>query len=89
MRRLHTTRISKTELAHYPGSGESASKGNGGSLQAKLDHFPNAFHESVEVFGLSMAAPQGRNGGDIISVFVSFDDNRELSLSFHETILVL
>lgn len=56
-------------------------------LQAKLDYFPNAFHESVEVFGLSMAAPQGRNSGDIIAVLVSLDDNRELSLRFHVTIL--
>jgi hypothetical protein len=34
-----------------------------------------------------MAAPQDRNGGDIIAVFISFDDNREFSLSFHELIL--
>ena len=34
-----------------------------------------------------MAAPQGGNGGDIIAVFVSFDDNRELPLGFHATIL--
>ena len=34
-----------------------------------------------------MAAPQDRNGGDIVPVFVPFDNNRELSLSFHEAIL--
>jgi hypothetical protein len=34
-----------------------------------------------------MAAPQDRNGGDIIAVFISFDENREFSPSFHELIL--
>jgi len=52
-----------------------------------LDHFPNAFHESVEVLGLGMAAPQGRDGGNVVAVFISFNHNGELPLSFHETIL--
>jgi hypothetical protein len=56
-------------------------------LQAKLHYFPNSFHESVEVLSLSMTAPQRRNSGDIIAIFVSFDDNRELSLRFHLAIL--
>ena len=34
-----------------------------------------------------MAASQDRNGGHIIPVFVPFDNNRELSLTFHKTIL--
>src|ERR1019366_5373194 len=34
-----------------------------------------------------MATPQDRNGGYVIAVFVSFDDNRELPLRLHELIL--
>jgi hypothetical protein len=34
-----------------------------------------------------MATPQDRNGGDIIAVFISFDDDRELSRGFHLMIL--
>lgn len=56
-------------------------------LQAEFNNLPNAPHECVEVLGLGMTAAQGGNGGDIVAVFISFDDNRELSLSFHETIL--
>jgi hypothetical protein len=56
-------------------------------LQAELNDLPHSFHKSVEILGLGMAAPQGRNCGDIIAVFVSFADNRELSLSLHLTIL--
>jgi hypothetical protein len=56
------------------------------SGQTEFDDFPNALHQSVEVFGLSVTALQHRDGGDV-AVFVPFDDNRKLSLSFHETIL--
>ncbi|MGB9202983.1 MAG: hypothetical protein WCB94_03305, partial [Terriglobales bacterium] len=56
-------------------------------LQAEFNDLSDTLHESVKVLGLGMAAPQGRNGGDIIAVFIPFDDNRELSLSFHQTIL--
>lgn len=59
----------------------------GESSQTEFDDFPNALHQSVEVFGLSVAAPQDRDGGDIVAVFIPFNDNRKLSLSFHETIL--
>jgi hypothetical protein len=69
------------------GFGDSAPRREGESGQTEFDDFPNAFHESIEVFGLSMAAPQDRDGGDIIAVFIPFNDNCELSLSFHETIL--
>jgi hypothetical protein len=34
-----------------------------------------------------MAAPQDRDGGDIVAVLIPFNDYGELSLSFHETIL--
>jgi hypothetical protein len=56
-------------------------------LQAKFNHLSNALHESVEVLGLSMATSQDRNGGDVIAVFILFDDHCELSLGFHKTIL--
>lgn len=56
-------------------------------LQAEFNDFPDSLHERVEILGLGMAAPQGRNGGDIIAVFIPFDDNGELSLSLHQTIL--
>jgi hypothetical protein len=56
-------------------------------LQAEFNDLPNALHESVEVLGLGMASPQGGNGGDVIAVFVSFDDNCELPLRLHEPIL--
>jgi hypothetical protein len=59
------------------------------SSQTELNGFPNALHESIEIFGLSMAALQGRNGGDIITVFVPFNDNRELPFRLHEPILTL
>jgi hypothetical protein len=69
------------------GFGDSAPRREVESGQTEFDDFPNTFHESVEVFGLSMAAPQDRDGGDIVAVFIPFNDNRKLSLSFHETIL--
>jgi hypothetical protein len=56
-------------------------------LKAKLNDFPNSLHESVQIFSLGVAATQGRNGGDIIAIFVSLDHNGELSLTFHRTIL--
>jgi hypothetical protein len=63
---------------------DSAPRREDESSQTEFDDFPNAFHASVEVFGLNVTAPQHRDSGDIVAVFVSFDDNRELSLSFHE-----
>ncbi len=58
-------------------------------LEAKFNNFPNPLHERVEVFRLSVAAAQRRNGGDIIAVFIAFDDNSEPSLSLHKAILAL
>jgi hypothetical protein len=69
------------------GFGDSAPRRESESRQTEFDDFTNTFHESVKVFGLSMAAPQDRDGGDIVAVFIPFNDNRKLSLSFHETIL--
>ena len=48
---------------------------------------PRWLHQSVKVLGLSMAATQGGNGSNIVTIFVAFDDDCELSRSFHEAIL--
>ena len=56
-------------------------------FQAKLDDFAHSFHESVEILRLRVATAQGRNGSDIVVVFVPFDDDRELSRASHEPIL--
>ncbi len=58
-----------------------------GSAQAEFHDLTNPLHKSVKILSLSMAAPQGGNGRDIIAVVVSFNDNRKLSLSFHTAIL--
>ena len=56
-------------------------------FEAKLDGFPHSFHESVEIFRLRVASSQRRHGGDVVVVFVSFDNNCEFPLSFHVLIL--
>ena len=52
-------------------------------FQAKLDHFAGALHQSVEVFGLSVAAVKGRNGGDVIAFLVLLDQHCEFPLLLH------
>jgi hypothetical protein len=56
-------------------------------FQAQLNHFPSALHERVEVLGLGMTSAQGGNGGDVIAVFVTLNDDRKLALGFHNAIL--
>ena len=56
-------------------------------FQTELDNFPNPLHERVEVLGLSMTAPQDRNGSDIVPLFVALNNNRELARGSHRMIL--
>jgi hypothetical protein len=57
------------------------------NFQAKLNHFPHSFHQSVEIFRLRVAALKGRHGSDVVVVFISFDYNGESPLGFHTLIL--
>lgn len=69
----------------------NANKFEGGSatvvLQAERDDFTNALHQSVEVLGLSVAAFQDGDSGDIVAIFIAFDDDSKFSWFFHKPIL--
>lgn len=56
-------------------------------LQAELNHFVNALHQSVEVLGLGVATAQGGNGGDVVLTFIPFDEHGERSRRLYEAIL--
>jgi len=53
------------------------------ALQAKLDDLPHAFHQGVQILGLSVAAAKGGDRRDEIALLVAFDNNRELLLRLH------
>jgi hypothetical protein len=42
-------------------------------LQTQLDNLTNALHQCIEVLGLGMATPQGRDGSDIVPIFIALD----------------
>jgi hypothetical protein len=42
-------------------------------LDAKLNHFANPPHEGVQVLCLGMAAWKGRDRGDVVALFITFD----------------
>jgi hypothetical protein len=44
-------------------------------LQAQLNDFPNAFHQRVGILGLSVATPERRHGGDVVTLFVPLDED--------------
>jgi hypothetical protein len=52
-------------------------------FQAKLDHFPDTFHQRVQISGLGVAAFESRDGRHIIAIFVALDKDREFSRLFH------
>ncbi len=57
-------------------------------LQAKLDHFAHAFHEGVEILGLSVTTTKGWNSGDEIAFFVLLDKYGEFSSGLHANTLL-
>lgn len=54
-------------------------------FQAEIDCLSDAFHQSVERFGLRMTSAEFRNRRDVIARLVSLDDDAEFSL--HGTLL--
>ena len=56
-------------------------------FQAQLNCFPSSLQEGVEVFRLRVATSQARDRGDMIALFVPFDDNGEFAGMLHRAIL--
>jgi hypothetical protein len=56
-------------------------------FQAQLNHFASALHERVEVFCLGVATSQTGDCGDVIALFVAFDDDGEFAGMLHRAIL--
>jgi hypothetical protein len=52
-------------------------------LDAKLDDFPYALHQHIEGLRLRVAASQGRNRRDVITLLIALDYHREFPLGFH------
>lgn len=52
-------------------------------LQAELNDLSHPFHEGVQILCLGVTAPKGRDGGNVAVIFVPFDDDRELPMTFH------
>jgi hypothetical protein len=47
-------------------------------MWAKLNDFPHAFHQRVEILGLSVATSKGGDHCHVVIFFISLDDNSEL-----------
>jgi hypothetical protein len=56
-------------------------------FQAQINHFASALHERVEVFCLGVATSQTGDCGDVIALFVAFDDDGEFAGMLHRAIL--
>ena len=56
-------------------------------FQAQLNCFARTLHEGVEVFRLRVAASQAGDCGDVVALFVPFNDNSELARMLHRPIL--
>jgi hypothetical protein len=52
-------------------------------LNAKLNYLANPLHECVQILCLGMATGKGRNGGDIVAVFIPLNDDGEFSRLSH------
>jgi hypothetical protein len=56
------------------------------ALQAKRNRLAGTFHQRIESLRLGMTTPQGGDGGDVIAIFISFNEDSEGSLVFHSSI---
>lgn len=61
----------------------SASGGVWVFLKAELDYFADTLHQCVESFGLRVASAQCGDRGDVVAVFVLFDDHGKFALRLH------
>jgi hypothetical protein len=57
------------------------------TLQAQLNGFACALHEGVEVFRLRVATTQAGDCGDVVALFVPFNEDREFAGTLHRPIL--